>query len=631
MKSIFGRINTNNQLTTKEFVNKSLDNLSFGLSVKKDVAVSKNYGFGEVSYNQERNKLPDVYSSLDYIVLADCRLDNKNELHEKLELKNTSVSDAQLILESYKKWGNDCPKYLLGDFAFVIYSIKNQELFCARDHFGVKSFYYYCDNDKFIFSSEIAGILGQNDLKISVDEQYIADSISIIKSEKYRTTYKEIKKLPPAHYLILNDKEIKISQYWELTHQNQVFEKDEDNIRKFKELLIESVKCRLDPNQNTGAELSGGIDSSTVTAIALKFGKISTFSHILPDNKLGKIHPFNDERDFINILADYCKISNRNFITSEKTGSIHAIQNNIELYKGLTQQSFHVFSDCLYEKAQQAGISVLLSGFGGDEVVTSKASAYLKELISNGLWNELKIDLKNQNLSKIQYYKSLIKYFLKLQFPFVFKILTKIKKGKPWWYGKFENLAVNEDYSKKMKIKERYFSFFEKPEFNSTQDRCIERITHPHVSQRLEYCAQAAKKYGVEYRYPLLDKRLIEFYLSMPIRLKARNGIGRYAIRKAIEGIVPKEIQWRNDKSGATIPTVLIRTLKDKDKILEIINQAKTNTRIKKYIDPEKYENWYYKIINRSKNKDKFINPGAFYNYLKLILFIDTNPGLFDE
>ena len=562
--------------------------------------------------------------------MADCRIDTKNELHEKLELKNTSISDAQLVLESYKKWGKDCPKYLLGDFAFAIYSIENQELFCARDHFGVRPFYYYHDNDKLVFSSEITGILGQPDLKISIDEQYIADTISIIKSEKYRTTYKEIKKLPPAHYLFLNDKEIKISQYWELTPQNQVFKKDEDNIRKFKELLIESVKCRIDSNQNTGTELSGGIDSSTVTAIASNFGEISTFSHILPDDKLGKIHPFNDERNFINMLADYCKISNQNFITSEKTGSIHAIQNNIELYKEITQQSFHVFSDCLYEKVQLEKISVLLSGFGGDEVVTSKSSIYLLEIASKKLWRELKDDLKNQQFGKFQLYTTSIKYYIRITFPYLYKVITLLKRKKPGFSEKFENLALNNDFSKKMRIKERYLSIHNKKSFTS-QEKAIERITHSHVSQRLEYSSLAAKKYGVEYRYPLLDKRLIEFYMSMPIRLKARNGIGRYAIRKAIDEIVPKEIQWRNDKSGATIPTVLMRTIKDKDKILEIINQAKTNTRIKKYIDLEKYETWFYKIINRSKNKEKFINPGAFYNYLKLILFIDANPDLFDE
>jgi hypothetical protein len=116
----------------------------------------------------------------------------------------------------------------------------------------------------------------------------------------------------------------------------------------------------------------------------------------------------------------------------------------------------------------------------------------------------------------------------------------------------------------------------------------------------------------------------------MPSRLKAQDGIGRFAIRKAIEGIVPEKIQWRNDKSGATIPSVFMRMIHDKEQILELINRAKNNEAVKKYIDLEEYEHWFYKLCQRSDNKQVNVNPGAFYNYLKLILFIETNPSLFE-
>jgi len=138
----------------------------------------------------------------------------------------------------------------------------------------------------------------------------------------------------------------------------------------------------------------------------------------------------------------------------------------------------------------------------------------------------------------------------------------------------------------------------------------------------------AAKQFGLEYRYPLLDKDLIEFYLSMPPRLKAQNGVLRYAIRQAMAGYLPDEIRWRNDKSGATIPTVFLRTLKDKGKTMEIITRTKTNPKITQYIDMNKFEKWGAAFFQRSQ-KDKFINPGAFFNYLKLILYIENNPSLF--
>ena len=101
-------------------------------------------------------------------------------------------------------------------------------------------------------------------------------------------------------------------------------------------------------------------------------------------------------------------------------------------------------------------------------------------------------------------------------------------------------------------------------------------------------------------------------------------------MRRAIEGMVPEKIQWRNDKSGATIPTVFMRTMNESKRLGEIIQQAKSNKKIKQYIDLEKYEQWFNKIRRRSEGNQKYVNPGAFYNYLKLILFIENNPGLFE-
>lgn len=629
MRSIFGRINCNKQIINKSLIEESLQKLLVYHNTKKDLFISDKYGFGQIDFTPPDNT--KIFESSDYIILSDCRLDNTNDLITELDISNNNINTEEIIIKAYQIWGKNCSEKFLGDFAFAIWDKKNEELFCARDQFGVKSFYYYFDGQSFVFSSEISAILSQTDLSFTIDKQYIADTISIVKSENYRTTYKEIRKLPPANLLSLKNNIVEIREYWKLKKQKTLLLPDNEIIKQFKSLLIESVKCRINNNDTIGTELSGGLDSSTVTAIASQFSNVKTFSHILPDNKLGKIHPFKDERYWINLLTDYCNIAERNFITSESTGIIEAINNKINSFNSLTQQNFSTFSDYLYIKAKEEDISVLLSGFGGDEVVTSKASEYLKELASEKHWDELKTDLRNQGLNNTQYSKTLFKYYLKSRSPFIYNFFVKIKNGKPWWYGKFKNLAINEDYAKTMKIKKRYFSNYENLHFSSTQDRCIERITHTHVSQRLEYCSLTAKKYGIEYRYPLLDKRLIEFYLSIPPRLKAQNGIKRYTIRKAIEGLVPEKIQWRDDKSGATIPTVFMRTLSDKNQIKEIINRAKLNKKVTKYINLEEFEHWFYELSHRSKKTKKNINPGAFYNYLKLIMFIEKHPNLFND
>lgn len=632
MNSIFGRININRSPVDEYLFNKSIDELCIFSNVKKELITDSHWGFGQVLFAPFKNNIDknsDINSK--FIIVSDSTIYNKTEILEELEISDKSINDDIIILKAFEKWGKDCLNYLLGDFAFAIWNPEKEELFCARDHFGVKSFNYYFDDESFVFSSDITGILAQNDLSFSIDEQYIADTISIVKSEKFRTTYNEIQKLPPAHYLTLKNGKLEINQYWELKPQKTISKNNVEIIEEFKSLLIESVKCRATGENSVGTELSGGLDSSTVTAIATQFTQLKTFSHVLPDYLLGKIHPFIDEREFINLLANYCKIPEKHFVTSENKTLIEAINQNVHDFKSLTQQGFGVFSDCLYQAAMQENISVLLSGFGGDEVVTSKSLGYFTELAANKQWKELKIDLKSQKLSRFQYLKTITKYKLKSSLPFVAKVVILIKNRKPWWFGKFENLAINKGFSERLHIKKRYFSNYEKAENLSLQEKNIERITHPHVSQRLEYCSLIARKYGIEYRYPLLDVRLIECYLAIPARLKARNGIGRYAIRKAIEGLVPKKIQWRNDKSGATIPTVFMRTINDQNRISEIINRAKSNETIKRYIDLDKYEQWFHKLCKRSEETQKYINPGAFYNYLKLILFIEKNPKLFKK
>ncbi|HAN19160.1 MAG: hypothetical protein A2X13_09840 [Bacteroidetes bacterium GWC2_33_15] len=625
MKSIFGRIDNKNP--TKELLEKGLESLSVYSQTEMDSKRFTNSGFGQITFYPDHPKICIHNNRL--LVLSDCRLDNRNELIEKLEIKNESIPDDEILIHAFEKWEHECAKYLLGDFAFVIWNDETKELFCTRDHFGVKPFYYFFNGETFVFSSEIRAILSQTDLSFGIDQQYVADTLSIVKSENNRTTYTEIKKLPPAHYLVLKNNQAEVKEYWKLTVQKTLQIDESLIIEQFKKLLTEAVECRITKDSKTGAELSGGLDSSAIVAIASRFCKVKTFSHIMPDYMLGKIHPFNDEREFIRLLTDYCGIQDRFFITSENTGLLNTLNQNVQDFKHISQQNFSTFSDYLYIKAQQEGVTVLLSGFGGDEVISSKSESYQKELAQSGLWKELKQDLQNQKLSQIKVLLKLSRCFLKTKCKGIYNIIHHVKQGKVWWQRKFENLALNSLFSEEMKIKERYSSHFGKNEWATLQGKNIERITHPHVSQRLEYCSTATRKLGIEYRYPLLDKRLVEFYLSMPIRLKARNGINRYAFRKAIEELVPEKIYSRNDKSGTTIPTVFMRMLNDKEKVAEIIIKSKTNPKITRYIDLDAYEKWFGKLCQRSRQKQMNINPGAFYNYLKLVLFIEQNPSLF--
>lgn len=623
MRSIFGRINITNTPVNQDLFKKSIDELSVFKACSRETSVHETECFGQVYFGPSTKKTLSGENS-NLILLSDAAIYNTQELNNLLNLAEKTLDPDVIIYKAYEKWGKDCVNYLIGDFAFAIWNKETQELFCVRDHLGVKPLNYYYDESCFVFSSDVSAIVCQSDLNLSVDQRQIADTLSIVKSEKNRTTYSEIKKLPPGHSLSWKKGKLTLEKYWDLKPQQTIQKKDVEIIAEFKSMLEESVLCRTKSHKYIGSELSGGVDSSSIAALASKFVPLKTFSHILPDHLIGKIHPFKDEREFIHLLGDFCNISERHFITSE-VSLLNTLKQHVKDFKNLSQQNFGIFSDQLYKKAEEQNIEVLLSGFGGDEVVTSKSASYLTELAKNKQWEEIKIDLKNQYPSQTVFFK---KYF-KLRLKDLFPALKRLRFKTAWWKPKYNNLALNKDFEKNAKIKKRYFEYYQNMQTHSLQERNIERITHPHVSQRLEYCSLIARKYGVEYRYPLLDIRLIEYYLAIPPRLKARNGIGRYIMRKAIEGIVPPKIQWRTDKSGATIPTVFMRMMRDENEIADLIERARTNPLVRKYIDLDKYEQWYDKLRRRSEGNQKYINPGAFYNYLKLILFIENNPGLF--
>ncbi|MEE4196539.1 MAG: asparagine synthase-related protein [Bacteroidales bacterium] len=627
MQSYFGKINLNNNSVNQEDVVGALKELSPGKNLNQSMICNHHYGLGaiEIFPAKHRNTKHSPFKSGAYIILEDCRIDNRETLIRKLNLDSKSITDPELILQCFQRWKADCPKYLTGDFSFAIWNTETHELFCARDHFGVKPLNYYLDDHQFIFSTEIRGILSQQNLDLTIDQQFIADTLSIIKSDHSRSTYQGIRKLPPAHSLHLKNKELTLRRYWELKPAYTSCKDEEEYIRRFKELLNQAVQRRLEDPVNYGAELSGGIDSSSIASLASRRVTLKTFSHVMPDEMIGKVHPFNDEKKYIRLLNDFCNINQRFLITSENSGIIQALENSLLLNQGIVQQNFSVFSDQLYQEAENQNVQVLLSGFGGDEVVTSKAGNYLREILKE---REFKTDLKAQGLPTIAIHLTKFKYWLKNNFPQATNLLLALIKGKKWWARKYKNLAIQKSFNRQFNIKQRYINYYQSIRRDNLTEQSTERITHPHVAQRLEYSSLAAKHHGIEYRYPLLDKDLIEFYLSMPQRLKAKNGVLRYTIRQAMDGYLPEEIQWRDDKSGATIPTVFMRTLIDKNKIFRIMERAKSNPAITRYIDMHKYQQWSTRFFQRSA-KNKFINPGAFFNYLKLILFIENNPSLF--
>ena len=240
-------------------------------------------------------KAPLVNKSGDIVLTADARIDNRDELINALGLGQSpsrEMSDSELIVAAYERWGERCPERLLGDFAFAICDKRRRSLFCARDHFGVKQFYYYYSGRAFVFASEIKAIFSLPEVPQQVNEPRIADYLVHVLEgfDKSITFYKEIFRLPPSHSITCDGKGVSTRLYWSLDPNYEVrYSSDEEYAEKFLDLFTHSVRCRLRSAFPGGSMLSGGLDSSSIVCVARKLleqnggGRLYTFSAISED------------------------------------------------------------------------------------------------------------------------------------------------------------------------------------------------------------------------------------------------------------------------------------------------------------------------------------------------------------
>jgi asparagine synthase (glutamine-hydrolysing) len=317
-------------------------------------------------------KLPQWDEACQLAITADARLDNRAELIAQLGLQNypsDCLADSQILLAAYQRWQAACLDHLLGDFAFAIWDNNNRTLFCARDHFGIKPFYFYTHAQTFAFASEIKALLALEEIPDQLNEVRIADYLSFSLNDPRITSYRDIWRLPPAHILTLQvDDAPQERQYWQLDPNREICHaSDEDYAQEYRHHFLEAVRCRMRSAFPIGAHLSGGLDSSSVACSArhlsleMRQDPIHTFSHTYPDV------PASDESEFIRkVLAQDHFIHHD--IRGDVLGALTEWENLFAAVDdGLIGNAY--FNWIINRAAQKSGVRILMSGFDGDTVV----------------------------------------------------------------------------------------------------------------------------------------------------------------------------------------------------------------------------------------------------------------------
>lgn len=554
---------------------------------------------------EKQTFLENVSEIENYSIVSNCLLTD----YTKPENNNSK------IIEEFKINNNEFLKNIKGEFSFGIWDNNKKTFFGARDRVGVKPFYYYNDNNIFIYSSSLKYI--KERLKLTyLNKFWISDLLSGIVYDKTSTLYKEIFRLPPAHYLIVNENNFEIKKYWELKANKIENITDNEAVLLFKEKLFNAVNSRFFANI-TGTELSGGLDSSGVTSIVAIHAKelnskIYSFSHRLSDNFSNKIYPFTDEREFSNLVLN--KYPNINFspIYSEEKGIIEPINKVIDILGSIPYNTLTYFFDELFETAQKNNVKILMSGFGGDEIASNHGKYYLSDLAKQFKFKKLQAELNSNFFSK-----KYISFLLQKNIPSLFKFYKILKNNKTWQETKFNNSLINKEFAEKTNLKKRYWQRYNYSNVKTFDNFIISKFNEHYIQSRLETVGEVARHYEIEQTHPLLDTELIETYLNLPNHLKYKNGINRFLFREALNNVLPQEIYKRNDKTKATVPNIWHRMQKDLNKI-QVENI---------YINPILFNKQKLLIetkINNIKIDDKKINQNIFQQAITLQLFLNS-------
>ncbi len=488
------------------------------------------------------------------------------EIYNYIELKETLVkqgytfktqSDTEVLMALYDRDKENCLQLLDGMFSFVIYDAQENNVFCARDRFGEKPFFYSYEKGKyFLFGSEMkclwaGGIAKEVNNKMLFN--YLSYGFTENPNDRTETHFKNCIRLPHSHFLKinLNSLEISIQPYYDINWKNINYSISiEEAKTQFRELFTTSVKRRLRSDVTIGSSLSGGLDSSLVVKIIdeFKLGTIqkqNTFSAVFPGYK-------KDERQFMDFVINSTNVEPF-FVTPNDDGLINDIDKVIyHQEEPFTSASIYA-QFCVMKLAKQNNVTVLLDGQGADEIM----AGYHRYFID--YFNEL----KNTNPSL---YKTELDEYNKMYS--TSDINPSVNTG---WKNKLKQVFPNSASQLRKhqeKLKQIKDPLFNKDFFNAYYKESFEN-KYVHVGlnnslysstmnkglqELLRYADRNSMANSREVRLPFLSHELVDFLFTLPSSMKINNGWTKWIMRETFQDILPKEIAWRKDKIGYEPP-----------------------------------------------------------------------------
>jgi asparagine synthase (glutamine-hydrolysing) len=506
---------------------------------------------------------PMIDSSGRYVMIFNGEIYNHLEIRQKLGNKYSflSSSDTETLLYGYIEYGEAILQLLNGIFAFAVFDKVKDEVFIARDQFGIKPLYYYHKDGKFLFGSEIKSFLGFKEFDKSVDFSALVNYITFLWSPGERTAFSNVKKLSPGHFIRISTAKPNspvFRQYYDIPFLGKYSSKSEaDLIEELDSRLLRAVQRQLLSDVPVAFFLSGGLDSSAIVAMAKR---------ILPNKRL-RCYTINasdgDDEGFSEDLLYARKVAKHLDL------DLVEVDANVDIVSNFDRMVYHldepqadaaplnVLNIC--ERAKRDGYKVLLGGTAGDDLFSGyrrhqalEYEAYIRILpkfllrmikyafsklkSNNAMARRLKKLTSNLDVSKLErmygYFEWLPLHVTKNLFSSESKILIDEYTPKKLFFNLLKNIPE------------------EKSELNKALYWEMKTFLPDH---NLNYTDKLSMATGVEVRVPFLDIELVEFSTTIPPHIKMKGNTTKYILKKLMESYLPKDVIYRA-KAGFGAP-----------------------------------------------------------------------------
>jgi asparagine synthase (glutamine-hydrolysing) len=498
-----------------------------------------------------------------YCVTYNGEIYNYLELRSELELLGYSfktTGDTEVILRAYQAWGTNCMQRFNGMWAFVLLDAKKQCVILSRDRFGIKPLYYMIQNNSIYFSSEIKGFLAISSYSPEPNEKTVVKYLlTEILDDTEQTFFTGIFQFPAGHWakVLLNTDSLSINPqpYWTFPHVSYQGT-EQDAIREFQELFLDSLRIHIQSEVPVGTCLSGGLDSSSLvcgSTLLRRNYELPNFSHAAfgycsSDEQYS-------ERKYMDIVAEATH-TNMHYVEVTPAQFRVCLPQIIRCQEEPFGSASIATQWFVFQRAKKEGMKVMLDGQGADEIlggyhtyfttIALNLIAKQKLLSYFSLRTQYEKEIGKFPLSYQRFSSAILYYLLPYPFKDVFQLLLRHLRGLKRIGQKMkESLLLRPELIKRYSINAQHVLFS-----HSLSEELQHEVRYTSLPRLLGYEDKNSMAHSIESRVPFLDYRLVEFLFTLPDQWKINGVLTKYILREAMKGILPERVRTRKDKIG---------------------------------------------------------------------------------